>query len=119
MEDTSMLVVCKLGNDLRKRFTIIITIAMVLFVVVCCLYALAPDSVNSEKEAIEIANAYVQDRYGNKFDNYTVGVVLDGDFWCVSWTPPASGESELLGGGGPLVRIRKSNGSIESCLLQK
>ena len=79
----------------------------------------APDSVNSEKEAIEIANAYVQDRYENKFDNYPVSVVLDGDFWCVSWAPPASGESELLGGGGPLVRIRKSNGSIESCLLQK
>ncbi|MBQ7847162.1 MAG: hypothetical protein IJ344_02655 [Clostridia bacterium] len=99
---------------------IAVCVASVLLILgIGTLHALTSDPVNTEEEAIEIAQAYVTEHYGEQFEDYTVHASLEGEIWCVSWAPSAMDERTLLGGGGPLVQIKSENGTVVSCLLQK
>ena len=72
-------------------------------------------AVETESEAIKIAENYVTNKYKQGFKDYKINVSSNDGTWIVSY----SKGKYILGGGGPEVRIDKSNGKVISCLLQK
>jgi len=60
--------------------------------------------IKSEQDAIEIAKSYVFKRYNQNFDDYRIKTKLDNDIWIVYYVD----DSEVDGGGGSEVKIKKS-----------
>lgn len=70
--------------------------------------------INNKQEAIEIAKSYVFNEYQQHFEDYEIIVELEDDIWIVAYVKPL-----MLGGGGPVVNIKKINGEVIGCALQK
>ena len=82
------------------------------------------EPVETEEQAIEIAKAHMLKRYKNNFEGYEIKVKLEGEIWTVYWGLPSKYDDEgnllsvTVGGGGPSVKINKSNGRVVYCMLQ-
>ena len=101
-----------------KNKLIILCLLLVLVFVSCfCLFR--GHTVNSSGEAIEIAQKYVNEKYGQKFEDYIVNVTLNDHIWIVSFSKKNFSSEPMCGGGGPKILIKQSNGKIISCVLQK
>ena len=77
--------------------------------------------VSTEEQAILIAEKYVSKKYNNNFNKYAIMAELEDDTWIVTYYKNIKlNEGEgLMGGGGPELHIKKSNGKVIRCLLQK
>ena len=109
----------------KKHFIIIIVSIIVLSITVfCIIFFTRGTPVESEAKAKEIARNHVLKKYSDSFDDYEISVNDDGELWIVSYDiPPVYDENgeiveATLGGGGPEVKIKKSNGKITYCMLQ-
>ena len=106
-----------------KKYIFIIIIVCVT--VACMIFWFKGKPVENKEQAIEIAKAYVLEKYHKSFDDYNISVEPEGELWIVSYgIPPVYDESgEIVaapeGGGGPALKIEKSSGKVISCLLQK
>lgn len=73
----------------------------------------------TSEQAITISKQYVYKKYHIYFDEYTVNVTSDDNSWNVYYTRVDSNGYAYEGGGGPELHIKKSNGKVIRCLLQK
>jgi len=92
---------------------------LILIVVVVCFFVFKDQPINSSDEAIKIAQKYVNKKYGCHFSEYNINATLDDNIWVVSYYKRSSNSEIVLGGGGPKVHIRQTDGKVISCLLQK
>ena len=111
---------------MKKKFIdIFIAFATITIIMVFGVIVFTGKPVENEEKAIEIAKEYVLKKYNNSFDDYEISAYLNDGAWVVSYgiAPVYDENGEILeataGGGGPTVKIRKSNGKVISCLLQK
>ena len=113
-----------------KKPTVRLFLGILIFIllaigIVIYVYYFHGKTVESKEQATQIAKEYVYDKYKNSFDNYEISVELNDDIWIVSYGISAIyneyGEisGATLGGGGPEVHIRKRNGRVLKCTLQK
>ena len=121
---------------MNKKIKIILVLAAVLLILasLATAYFLRPKNpVETEEEAIDIAKEYVVKKYGHPFSDYYINVYFfekddlertkEQNCWEVSYGKNDwdnyDGGPIVLGGGGPSVIIRKSDGKVVRCELQK
>lgn len=81
--------------------------------------------VNTSLEAIRIAENIVHQKYPDiNYDNYTAQVEFDQNTneWCIFYmlnTIEGHPDNNIMGGGGPEIHLRKSDGKITKVVLQK
>jgi len=104
---------------MKKIYIIIMVIGIVLLIIISYLL-LNHSSVETREQAIQIAKEYVNKMYDNDFNEYIINVEFENDIWIVYYSKNIeSEENSIIGGGGPSLEIRKSDGKVLSCLLQK
>ena len=76
--------------------------------------------VETKEEALTIAQNYVEKKFDRTFSEYDISANCEDALWIVNYSLKSEKEgTEILGGGGPTVKIDKSNGKVVHCLLQK
>ena len=102
---------------MKKAIIIILSLIIVTFGI--NIYFHFEKNVITESEAIKIATNHIKNIYGEKFSEYDIKVYDEDELWIISYSPPKSDDFYALGGGGPLIEIKKNGGKVLSCLLQK
>jgi len=100
-----------------KTRTIIVGLILITTIIIASFLLLKGEQIHSKDMAISIANEYVSEKYEKAFTDYETTAVLEDGIWIVSYSEETN--SNLLGGGLPVVKIKQSNGKVISCLLQK
>lgn len=103
---------------LKKSIVFFVTAAVLFVALAMCLVACGGNEIATGSEAIKTAKEYVYEKYEQDFFNYSISVELEDGVWLVSFAPEHQGALEF-GGGGPLVKIQQSDGTVISCKLQK
>ena len=102
---------------MKKSISVIVFIIALLVMLVGCGENV---SIKTEYYAIKIAKDNVLEKYDNSFSEYEITADSEENLWIVNYSPKQTDESTfILGGGGPTVKIQKSNGKVVSCYLQK
>jgi hypothetical protein len=105
-----------------KAKHIFLSMILVLTVTAVMVVSFWVDPVDTKEKAVEIAVAYVNDKYPDRFSNYEeyeINVELEEDTWIVFYTKKGEEYAYILGGGGPCVKINRHTGIVFYCKLQK
>ena len=105
---------------MKYRSMIIGVLAVLVVAAGCFLFLKKGDPVDSTTEAIHIAQAYVNKKYGQEFSDCNIHAALEDNIWVVDFWVEQEGTDDIVAGGGtPIVEIKQSNGKVISCLLSK
>jgi len=116
-----------------KKYGIIALIILICVIVLYIIVVVRSKPIENEEEAIEVAKAYVIKKYNRNYDENEINVydasetdaVPYGKYWIVAFGIPSVYDENgnvlevTAGGGGPLLKISKSNGKVFYCELQK
>ena len=105
----------------QKKILKVSVVVVLLTFISFCHFPLAVGEENVVKtgqQALEIAHEYVSEKYQQDFEDHDIAIILHDDIWIVAYLSSVSGRY-TNGGGTPQVEIKKSNGKIVNCFLQK
>ena len=95
---------------MAKRNICVMVVAVVIIIVIASIVSCMKPPVETEEQAIDIAEKFAQKVYfWKELGEYDLVTYEEEDFWIVSYTYITDGYTDL--GGGPEIYVSKSNGS--------
>lgn len=104
-----------------KKVYIWITLIVACVIISVILYSgdFRGKPVETGEQAVSIAKEFVFNKYKQNFDKFEIKSEIEGNTWIVYYMQTDIDGNPCEGGGGPELHIKKSNGKVISCLLQK
>ena len=102
-----------------KKIIVLCVFSLLIATIGINTYFSFKNSTVTKSQAIKIATNHVKDKYGEFFLEYEIAIYDKEKSWIISYSPPKKNDTYVLGGGGPIIEIKKSSGKILSSSLQK